>query len=37
VVGASELEIRREGLQPGFYLLKLDTERGVKVVRFIKQ
>jgi hypothetical protein len=37
VVGASELEIRTEGLEPGFYLLKLDTERGVKVVKFIKQ
>jgi ELWxxDGT repeat protein len=37
VSGAGELEIRTEGLQPGFYLLKLDTGLGFKVVKFIKQ
>jgi ELWxxDGT repeat protein len=37
VTGASELELRTGGLQPGFYLLRLDTERGFKVVKFIKQ
>ncbi|HEX8530082.1 MAG TPA: T9SS type A sorting domain-containing protein, partial [Cytophagales bacterium] len=36
-VGADALEIRTEGLPPGFYLLKLDTEQGFKVVKFIKQ
>ncbi len=36
-VAADELEIRTEDLQPGFYLLKLDTEHGFKVVKFIKQ
>ena len=36
-ISADELEIRTEGLQPGFYLLKLDTELGFKVVKFIKQ
>jgi hypothetical protein len=34
---ADELEIRTQGLPPGFYLLKLDTEHGFKVVKFIKQ
>ena len=37
VTGASELEIRTGGLPPGFYLLKLDTQHGFKVVKFIKQ
>ncbi len=36
-VGADKLEIRTEGLRPGFYLLKLDTQHGLKVVKFIKQ
>jgi ELWxxDGT repeat protein len=37
VVALDELEVRTEGLQQGFYLLKLDTEQGFKVVKFIKQ
>lgn len=36
-VSVDELEIRTEGLPPGLYLLKLDTEHGFKVVKFIKQ
>jgi hypothetical protein len=37
VAGANELQISTGGLPEGFYLLRLQTDQGNRVVRFVKQ